>query len=79
MTSDYEGLKAEFVAGIQSGHAVLDSIKASLSAKARADTKLNANAQYAMFGYSGGSLANEWAAEMALPTRHSCSPSWELR
>ena len=58
---DYEGPLASFIEGIQSGHAVLDSVRAVLNSAMGAKT-----ARYAMWGYSGGSFATEWAAELQL-------------
>ncbi|KAF2250862.1 LIP-domain-containing protein [Trematosphaeria pertusa] len=55
---DYEGPKASFTAGKMSGHATLDSVTAALRF-------LPDGIQYAMYGYSGGSFATEWAAELA--------------
>ncbi|KAB2571625.1 Lipase A [Lasiodiplodia theobromae] len=60
---DYEGLQAHFVAGLISGYATLDSIRAALSA-GPTDAGLSTSPRYAMWGYSGGSLASEWAAEL---------------
>jgi hypothetical protein len=57
---DYEGPLASFTAGVQSGHATIDSIRAVLSP----DFGLKSNAKYALWGYSGGALASEWAAEL---------------
>jgi hypothetical protein len=58
---DYEGPLASFTAGVMSGHATLDSIRAVLSS----GFGLAANGtRYAMWGYSGGALASEWAAEL---------------
>ena len=57
---DYEGPLASFTAGVMSGHATLDSVRAVLSS----GFGLSANARYAMWGYSGGALASEWAAEL---------------
>jgi hypothetical protein len=54
---DYEGPLASFTAGVMSGHATLDSMRAALSL-----TPVNTTT--AMWGYSGGALASEWAAEM---------------
>lgn len=45
-----------------SGYATLDSVRATF--KEAANSGLSANARYAMWGYSGGSLASEWAAEL---------------
>ena len=57
---DYEGPKASLLAGVQSGHAVLDSIRASL----HSNLGLFNNTKLGMYGYSGGSFASEWAAEL---------------
>lgn len=57
---DYEGPLASFSAGVQSGHATLDSVRAVLSS----GFGLPSNAAYAMWRYSGGSIASEWAAEL---------------
>lgn len=59
---DYEGPLASFSSGIQSGLAVLDSIRAAFSFE---DLGLDTDALLAMWGYSGGSFASEWAAEMS--------------
>ncbi|KAJ5625316.1 hypothetical protein N7510_001625 [Penicillium lagena] len=61
-TTDYEGLEAEFTAGLQSGHAVLDSVRAVLNEGPQVG--LSENPVYALWGYSGGSLASTWAAEL---------------
>ena len=64
---DYEGPKAAFVAGVNTGHAVIDSIRAVQSvATAQPTIKLSPNATVALWGYSGGALASEWAAELAV-------------
>ena len=57
---DYEGPLAAFGAGVQSGHATLDSVRAVLSS----GIGLTPSTRYAMWGYSGGSIASEWAAEL---------------
>lgn len=59
---DYEGPLASFTAGVMSGHATIDSIRAVFSKKH--EFGLTGDARYAMWGYSGGSLASEWAAEL---------------
>lgn len=59
---DYEGLKAAFVSGLQAGRATLDSVRAALSSGDL--TSISPEAEYQMWGYSGGSLASEWAAEL---------------
>ena len=45
---------------MQSGHATLDGIRAILNS----GFGLSNNAKYALWGYSGGALASEWAAEL---------------
>ncbi|KUJ18453.1 lipase [Mollisia scopiformis] len=57
---DFEGPLAAFGAGIQEGHAVLDSVRAVLSS----GFGLSPDTRYAMWGYSGGSVASTWAAEL---------------
>lgn len=61
-TTDYEGLKAEYTTGLQSGHAVLDSTRAVSSEGP--SVGLSHSPYYALWGYSGGSLASMWAAEL---------------
>lgn len=59
---DYEGPHASFTAGVQSGHATLDSVRAILNSKIlEADEE---EVRTVLWGYSGGALATEWAAEM---------------
>ncbi|OQE28881.1 hypothetical protein PENSTE_c003G05798 [Penicillium steckii] len=62
LTTDYEGLDAQYTVGLQSGHAVLDSVRAVL--KEGSEVGLSENLQYALWGYSGGALACSWAAEL---------------
>lgn len=57
---DFEGPLAANVAGIQEGHATLDSLRASISS----NLGLAPNARIALWGYSGGSIASEWALEL---------------
>ncbi|GJN74773.1 lipase 1 precursor [Purpureocillium lilacinum] len=59
---DYEGPLGSFTAGVMSGHATLDSVRAVRAAS----FGLLPDARYAMWGYSGGALASEWAAELAV-------------
>lgn len=59
---DYEGTNAVYTSGIQAGQATLDSICAALSSESI--TGISPDASYQMLGYSGGSLASEWAAEL---------------
>ncbi|PSR84065.1 lipase 1 [Coniella lustricola] len=59
---DYEGPLASFTAGHMSGYATLDGVRATLNA---ADLYgLPEDPYYAVWGYSGGALASEWAAEL---------------
>ncbi|CAH6721811.1 putative lipase 5 [[Candida] jaroonii] len=62
VSPDFQGLKSAFTAGIQAGHAVLDSIRAALNSKD--DTGINSDAATIIWGYSGGSLAGGWAAAL---------------
>ena len=58
---DYEGPLASYTAGVQSGHATIDSVRAVLNSGfslARNETK------YVLWGYSGGALTSEWAMEL---------------
>jgi hypothetical protein len=59
---DFEGPLAAFTAGVLSGHATIDSVRAILSLGHLMG--LDSDAPYAMWGYSGGALASEWAAEL---------------
>lgn len=60
---DYEGPLASFTAGHMSGYATLDAIRATLNGADLYD--LPDDTLYATWGYSGGALATEWAAELA--------------
>jgi Secretory lipase len=60
VVSDYEGQNNAFGAGQQSGYGTLDGIRATERVvRARASTPV------AMIGYSGGSIATQFAAELA--------------
>jgi Secretory lipase len=59
---DYEGPLAAFTAGVQSGHATIDGVRACLNF----GHGVAKDAKYALWGYSGGALASEWAAELQL-------------
>ncbi|KAI1780232.1 lipase 1 [Hypoxylon cercidicola] len=64
---DFEGPRAAFGATVQAGHATLDGIRAVLSLTGTSNISLASSAdkfKYAMWGYSGGSLASEKAAEL---------------
>ncbi|KAI1389069.1 lipase 1 [Hypoxylon trugodes] len=66
-TPDFEGPRAAFGATVQAGHSTLDGIRAVLSLTGHSGISLPSNAdklKYAMWGYSGGSLASEKAAEL---------------
>jgi hypothetical protein len=57
---DYEGEKLQWGAGQESGYGTLDAIRATENyLKAPAGTRVG------MLGYSGGSIATEWASELA--------------
>lgn len=60
---DYEGPLASFTAGHMSGYATLDAVRATLNGADLYD--LPDDTLYATWGYSGGALATEWAAELA--------------
>jgi len=61
---DYEGPLASFTAGVMSGHAVLDSIRAVQRLGDLTILNLTQDARLALWGYSGGALAAEFAAEL---------------
>ncbi|CAJ2504602.1 Uu.00g119960.m01.CDS01 [Anthostomella pinea] len=65
---DYEGFTAAFANGIQSGQALLDSIRAVLNSGYT--TGISRNSSVALIGGSGGALASEWALEL----QHSYAP-----
>jgi hypothetical protein len=63
VTADYEGPEYQWAAGVNSGHGVLDGIRA---AQRFAPAGLNGAATpTALWGYSGGALASQWANELA--------------
>jgi hypothetical protein len=57
---DYEGPTGAFTVGVLAGHSVLDSIRATLSTGKGLDCESSA----LLWGYSGGSQASEFAAEL---------------
>ncbi|THY24578.1 secretory lipase-like protein 1 precursor [Aureobasidium pullulans] len=59
---DYEGPESAYTSGIQAGQATLDSVRAALASGSI--TNVSSAAEYQMWGYSGGALASEWAAEL---------------
>ncbi|KAF7563738.1 hypothetical protein G7046_g425 [Stylonectria norvegica] len=60
LVPDFEGPTAANVAGILEAHAVLDSIRATLRSKLVGPSSA---IKTAVWGYSGGSIATEWALE----------------
>ncbi|KAK2013508.1 LIP-domain-containing protein [Colletotrichum eremochloae] len=62
---DYEGPLAAFTAGAQSSYAMIDSMRAVKNAATiEPSIKLSQDVVTTMWGYSGGALACEWAAEL---------------
>lgn len=59
---DYEGVQGAFTAGVQSGHATLDSLRAAL--KSGNITGVDPDAKSAFWGYLGGTIASGWAAAL---------------
>lgn len=60
--ADYEGLDSQWIAARNTGHGVLDSIRAVQNFS---KSGLNASTPVGLFGYSGGGFATMWAAELA--------------
>jgi pimeloyl-ACP methyl ester carboxylesterase len=61
---DFEGPRASYTAGVQAGHATLDSIRAVLRVGSSFGLQPS-RAKVALWGYSGGALATGFAAELA--------------
>ena len=62
---DYEGPLASFGSGVQAAHATLDAVRAVLNlAGDNAEIGLSPDAKSTLWGYSGGSVASEWAVEL---------------
>ncbi|KAB8233244.1 hypothetical protein ETB97_003193 [Aspergillus alliaceus] len=59
---DHLGPKATFLANRLSGHAVLDNLRAALASSSF--THITSDPTIALWGYSGGSLASGFAAEL---------------
>lgn len=59
---DFLGPKAAFLANALAGHATLDGIRAAKNSGSI--TGISKNPTIAMWGYSGGSVASMWAAEL---------------
>jgi hypothetical protein len=62
VSADYEGPEYQWAAGVNSGRGVLDGIRA---AQNFGPTGLSAATPTALWGYSGGALASQWANEIA--------------
>ncbi|MRH91711.1 triacylglycerol lipase [Nocardia sp. SYP-A9097] len=60
VTPDFEGPKSAFLTGPQSGHAVLDGIRAA----GRFAPAGIGNARWGLDGFSGGAAASGWAAQL---------------
>jgi Secretory lipase len=60
--ADYEGLDSQWIAAYNTGHGVLDSIRA---VQKFSKSGLDSNTPVGLFGYSGGGFATMWAAELA--------------
>lgn len=59
---DFLGPNAAFLANKLAGHSVLDGIRAAINSNSF--TGISKNPTITMWGYSGGSLASMWAAEL---------------
>ncbi|MEU1426355.1 lipase family protein [Nocardia sp. NPDC005746] len=59
---DHQGPKQAYAAGLMGGHAVLDSIRAVTHSTS---LELGPDTPVVMTGYSGGSIATSWAAQLA--------------
>jgi hypothetical protein len=57
---DFEGTRLDWAAGQEAGWSTLDAIRATES-----DLKLPVASKVALTGYSGGSIAADWASELA--------------
>lgn len=60
--ADHQGPNSAFTAGLQLGKAVLNGIRAALGSKDL--TGIDPDARVGMYGYSGGSIASGWAAQL---------------
>ncbi len=59
---DFQGPQSSYLANKLAGYATLDGIRAALASTA--STGIRSDATVTMWGYSGGSLASQWAAEL---------------
>jgi len=62
VTPDYQGPQSAYVAGIQSGQATLDSVRAAL--QSQNFSQLSPDATVTLWCYSWGALASNWAVEL---------------
>ncbi|WP_168929554.1 lipase family protein [Nocardioides sp. GY 10127] len=62
---DFEGVHQHWVAGQESGWSTLDSVRATSTFLAADPLTTPLTDQVGLYGYSGGSIAGEWAAELA--------------
>ena len=60
VSPDYEGPADDYTAGRESGYGTLDGIRA-----AESTLGLPATARVGLVGYSGGSIASDWASELS--------------
>ncbi|POR38543.1 Lipase 4 [Tolypocladium paradoxum] len=72
ISPDYLGPKAAFLANALAGYATLDGIRAAINSAPF--TGISKTPTITMWGYSGGSLASLWAAELQ-PT---CAPDLKI-
>ncbi|XWW94028.1 hypothetical protein V2A60_001970 [Cordyceps javanica] len=59
---DFQGPQSSYLANRLAGYATLDGIRAALASTGT--TGIRSDARVTMWGYSGGSLASQWAAEL---------------
>lgn len=62
LVPDHQGPRQAYGAGLMAGHAVLDSIRAVVTAP---ELGLHPDAPTVVTGYSGGAIASGWAAQLA--------------
>ena len=62
VTPDFEGRKSAYVGGPQAGYATLDSVRAAL--KSTSFSQVSEDPTTALWGYSGGAFASNWALEL---------------
>ncbi|RAO67058.1 uncharacterized protein BHQ10_003070 [Talaromyces amestolkiae] len=62
--TDFEGPNATFAVGLAEGHAVLDGLRAVTESSSSPASKSAEAWKIGLWGYSGGSIASEFAAEL---------------